>query len=262
MDPANLATVSLHTVAADGGAHEPAATRWAEPLDASEWTSPRLLVALFCATTVVHLGLAARLASAQRVRFVDRRASQVEIQITRPPPPKPVVIPPQEVHPQPPKPLTTKPQPRIVPPEPIHSAPVASPDSPGLNAPAGDEGTSPPGSGAVEAPVVQLAAPAPPLPPTPLPVIEAKEGANYLKNPRPAYPRLAMREGWTGSIVLHVRVLPTGRPGEISVQKSSGHRVLDDAAVDAVNGWTFVPATQGGSPVAGWVNVPIEFQLK
>ena len=27
-------------------------------------------------------------------------------------------------------------------------------------------------------------------------------------------------------------------------------------------GWTFIPATQGGSTVAGWVNVPIEFQLK
>jgi protein TonB len=259
MDPANLGTVSLHTVAAGGVAHEPAAIRWAEPLDASEWTSPRVLIAIFCATTVVHLGLAARLAATQRARFVDRKASQVEIQITRPPPRKPVVVPPQEVHPPPPKPLTTtKPQPRIVP-EPIHSAPAAAPDSPGLNAPAGDEGTSLPGTGAVEAPIVPVAAAPPPPPP---PVIEAKEGANYLKNPRPAYPHLAMREGWTGSILLHVRVLPTGRAGEITVQKSSGHRVLDDAAVDAVKGWTFMPATQGGSPVAGWANVPIEFQLK
>jgi periplasmic protein TonB len=259
MEPANLGTVSLRTVAAGGGADGPAVIRWAEPLDASEWMSPRLLVAIFCATIVVHLGLIARFGSAQRVRFVDRKASQVEIQITRPPP-KPVVIPPQELHPPPPKPLTNKPQPRIVPPEPIHSAPIAAPDTPGLDAPAGDEGTSPLGTGAVEAPV-EVAAPPPP-PPPPAPVIEAKEGANYLKNPRPAYPHVAVREGWTGAIVLHVRVLPTGRAGDISVQKSSGHRVLDDAAVDAVKGWTFIPATQGGSPVAGWVNVPIEFQLK
>src|ERR1700677_3786569 len=88
MDPANLGTVSLHTVAAGGGSSEPAALRWAEPPAASEWMSPRLLVAIFCATTVAHLGLAARLASTPRVRFVDRRASQVEIQITHPPPPK------------------------------------------------------------------------------------------------------------------------------------------------------------------------------
>ena len=110
------------------------------------------------------------------------------------------------------------------------------------------------------APAVQVAAPPPPPPPAP--VIEAKEGANYLKNPRPAYPRRAQREGWQGSVLLRVRVLASGRPGDIAVQKSSGHEALDEAAAEAVKAWTFVPATQGGNPIAGWVNVPIEFRLQ
>jgi periplasmic protein TonB len=38
--------------------------------------------------------------------------------------------------------------------------------------------------------------------------------------------------------------------------------VLDDAAIEAVKGWTFVPATQGGQPIAGWVTVPIDFRLQ
>lgn len=63
-------------------------------------------------------------------------------------------------------------------------------------------------------------------------------------------------------MLLRVRVLPTGRADGITVQKSSGRGILDDAAVDAVRSWTFAPATQGGNPVAGWVNVPIEFRLQ
>jgi protein TonB len=38
--------------------------------------------------------------------------------------------------------------------------------------------------------------------------------------------------------------------------------VLDEAAIEAVKGWSFVPATQGGVAVAGWVNVPLVFRLQ
>jgi protein TonB len=45
------------------------------------------------------------------------------------------------------------------------------------------------------------------------------------------------------------------------VQKSAGRSVLDDAAIEIVKSWTFVPATQGGVAIAGWVSVPFEFQI-
>jgi periplasmic protein TonB len=126
--------------------------------------------------------------------------------------------------------------------------------------PVSDEGTLPPAPAGT---VTQVAvAPAPfALPAPPPPIVEAREGANYSKNPRPPYPHLAQREEWEGTVTLRVQVLPSGRPGVAQVQKSAGHTVLDEAAIDAVKGWSFVPATQGGRPVAGWVTVPIAFQL-
>ena len=102
----------------------------------------------------------------------------------------------------------------------------------------------------------------PPAPSAACPIVEAKEGANYLQNPRPAYPKLASRQGWEGTVLLRVHVLPSGRPDTLTVQKTSGHDVLDSAATDAVRGWTFSPATQDGKPIAGWVNVPIVFRFQ
>jgi protein TonB len=92
-------------------------------------------------------------------------------------------------------------------------------------------------------------------------VVEAKEGANYLKNPRPRYPHIALREGWEGRVILRVQVLPNGKVGAATVQKSAGRSVFDEAALEIVKSWSFVPATQGGKPVAGWVAVPFDFRI-
>jgi protein TonB len=93
-------------------------------------------------------------------------------------------------------------------------------------------------------------------------VIEAHEGANYLKNPRPPYPAIAQRRGWQGDVLLRVRVSPDGRAAGAVVQRSSGYDLLDQAAVEAVRSWVFVPARQGGVAVAGFVSVPIVFRLQ
>jgi protein TonB len=124
--------------------------------------------------------------------------------------------------------------------------------------PEGDDPALASASGSSHAPVA-AAPPAPPAPPTP--VIAAEEGANYLANPRPAYPEVALRRGWQGEVSLRVQVSPAGRPLSVIVARSSGREPLDQAAIAAVRGWTFVPARQGGQAVAGWVNVPIVFRL-
>jgi len=259
MDSSNFGAASLQSVVARIDGDQVSPFRALAGRDGAE-PNVRLVWALFCASLVLHVTIALRLQTNRTTHFVARKASQVEIQIARPPPPpKPVVVPPQEAHPPPPKLANLRPQPRIAPPEPVHAAPAAGADAPSIDAPPSDEGTAAPGTGEIAAPVVQVAAPPPPPPP---PIVEAKEGANYLKNPRPAYPRLAQREGWQGAVLLRIRVLPNGHPGEITVQKSSGHGVLDDAATEVVKAWTFVPATQGGAAIAGWVNVPIEFRLQ
>jgi protein TonB len=60
---------------------------------------------------------------------------------------------------------------------------------------------------------------------------------------------------------MKVHVKPDGKPDEVSVIKSSGQKILDDAAVKTVNKWSFVPAMRGTTPIAGWVTVPITFNL-
>ncbi len=77
----------------------------------------------------------------------------------------------------------------------------------------------------------------------------------------PSYPRLARRRGWQGVVRLRVRVSPDGRVLDASVEQSSGYRVLDRAALEAVRGWRFRPAVRGGEPVASEVVVPVRFSL-
>lgn len=48
------------------------------------------------------------------------------------------------------------------------------------------------------------------------------------------YPDEARRRDLTGSLLLDVALLPDGRVAEITVRRSSGHQVLDDAAVRIV----------------------------
>ena len=84
---------------------------------------------------------------------------------------------------------------------------------------------------------------------------------NYLHNPSPPYPPLAKRRGLTGAVVLKVLVGRDGFAKEVAVRSSSGHPVLDEAAVSTVAGWRFNPARRGDVSVDSWVDVPIRFEL-
>lgn len=95
-----------------------------------------------------------------------------------------------------------------------------------------------------------------------LPDSEPDYQAAYLDNPKPGYPMVANRMGWQGRVVLNVEVLASGLPGQIKLHQSSGHGVLDNAAMQAVRSWRFVAARQGGQIIAKWLMVPISFILK
>lgn len=84
----------------------------------------------------------------------------------------------------------------------------------------------------------------------------------YASAPPPGYPREALREGLTGTVVLDVLVGVDGQPLQAEVVRSSGHRVLDLAARRQVlSRWTFKPAQQAGVPVQAIGRVPVEFRL-
>ena len=82
------------------------------------------------------------------------------------------------------------------------------------------------------------------------------------ENPPPLYPRLARQRGWEGLVALRVRVSAAGEVLEAWVEQSSGHGVLDQAALNAVQSWRFRPAREGVRAVAGVARVPIEFRLR
>jgi protein TonB len=84
----------------------------------------------------------------------------------------------------------------------------------------------------------------------------------YRQNKQPAYPLMAKRRGYEGITLLNVLVDAAGMVSEIKIKTSSGHLSLDSAALETVKNWLFTPATEDGRPVAMWVDVPIEFQLK
>jgi protein TonB len=229
------------------------------------WTpsAPRLnrseVAALALFSVALHSALAYRLAHSS-ASPPSVHEQQVVIEMVAP------VEQPAAAQPEKPAPVARKaevhkPEPRTVAKlEPLFpkQAPTSTNDPPAL--PVGEEPSLAMASGTGTIPIA--ASPPPVAKEAPAPPVAAHEGANYLKNPRPAYPEIALRRGWEGQVLLHVRVSPEGRPTTISVVGSSGRDVLDQAAVEAVHGWTFVPARQGRETVAGWVHVPIVFHLQ
>jgi len=170
------------------------------------------------------------------------------------------------------------PLPRIEPPKPVSAAravvkPVPPPApyvAPMITSPAETAITLPPPPPPPPEPVkfepaavVAPPAPAPaPVVSEPAPVVPPRFDAAYLNNPPPAYPSAARRMGDEGKVILRVHVDQQGRAQDVQVKTSSGSARLDDAALNTVKDWRFVPARQGEQPVVAWVLVPIVFKLE
>lgn len=169
-----------------------------------------------------------------------------------PPPPKPV---PPEPQPQPKK-TPPKPQPK-------KEAPKTTTSDKALTAPKQEVEPTP--QAPTTAPEPAPAPPSPPAPPAPAappaPVTPPRFNAAYLNNPAPVYPPMLRRTGEEGKVVLRVFVTAEGAAGNVQVLHSSGSPLFDEAALTAVRKWRFVPARRGDTPIAEWVQVPIEFRL-
>jgi protein TonB len=91
---------------------------------------------------------------------------------------------------------------------------------------------------------------------------EADYKAAYLNNPKPPYPFAAVRQGAEGRVLLLAEVLPDGRAGRVSLEKSSGHPLLDASAMNTVRSWRFTPARKDGVVTTQAVSIPIDFTLQ
>lgn len=73
---------------------------------------------------------------------------------------------------------------------------------------------------------------------------------------RIVYPEEAVRRGQQGEVLLRIRIDGDGVPSEIRIVRSSGVRLLDEAASRGVTRAAPLPSDPG------WVEVPIRFQLR
>lgn len=81
---------------------------------------------------------------------------------------------------------------------------------------------------------------------------QAQVNGNSL--PAPTYPEFARSKGWEGKVEITVTTDQEGRVIEAQIEKSSGYRILDQAALDATKQWELAPRQK--------TKIPVEFRLK
>jgi len=62
--------------------------------------------------------------------------------------------------------------------------------------------------------------------------------------------------------VIRALIDPDGVSREVRLWRSSGHQLLDQAALNAVRGWAFEAARLGDRPVLAWVEIPVRFEIR
>jgi periplasmic protein TonB len=91
--------------------------------------------------------------------------------------------------------------------------------------------------------------------------VDARLVPRALLNPAPQYPPDALARRLEGVVLLQVAVDSSGGVAEVKLVRGSGVRSLDEAALEAVRQWRFLPARDPNSPVRR-VNIPIEFVIR
>jgi protein TonB len=163
------------------------------------------------------------------------------------------------------------PKPPPPPPEPPKPTPKAAP--PEVVVPKVEVDVSPP---QVEQPVQATTEPDPAPTPAPsqaepAPAAEPSSNSGAIRSAvladadgcaKPQYPANAARNGDTGTVTLALLVGADGKVSSSRVQRSSGHRELDKAAVNALSLCKFKPAMNGGVPEAGWAQIAYVWKLE
>ena len=89
------------------------------------------------------------------------------------------------------------------------------------------------------------------------------EQPRIIERTEPDYPEEARRNKEQGVVLLRLVVSEAGRVEDAVVEKSSGHVLLDQAALRAVKNWRFAPArkAEGSVPVRSATRIPFRFSL-
>ncbi len=212
------------------------------------------------------LAMAPDFSSSPKVSVKSPKPLKMTIQSVMPEEPVPTEIPTQEPKPEPTPEPTPKPTEKPTP------KPTKKPTKKPTPVPTKNEVTPKPTPAATEEPtpekteVIEPPKNKPTDKPTQKPIVEKPvpwvKTADYKSNPAPDYPRSARRNRYEGTVILWVEVSQEGLAVQVRVHKSSGHKILDREALEAVQQWQFTPALRDGETIAGEVLVPVRFQLK
>ena len=240
---------------------------------ASGFAHPRLSKGVLGAVILAHIAIAVLAGILPHTRTAPPPAapSPLFVQLIEPAaqpsrqaaPSAEIRPPPRAVAPTPPPPILAAPPVPLPAPAraaPVQLEPVVHKTEPVRQEPTHVELPTPTAT-PTPAQVAPSAEPAKPVPP-PLPLTQPRFNADYLDNPKPLYPSASRRMGEEGEVRLRVQVGPAGHAQQIEIYRSSGFPRLDQAALDTVKQWRFIPARQGEQPIAAWVIVPIQFSLR
>lgn len=86
--------------------------------------------------------------------------------------------------------------------------------------------------------------------------------ANASDCAKPDYPASAARNGETGTVKMALLIGPDGHVSDSKIQKSSGSRDLDRAAVAALRLCKFKPAMANGAPQSAWGQIAYVWTLE
>lgn len=85
---------------------------------------------------------------------------------------------------------------------------------------------------------------------------------SFLKRPNaPRYPRIAQRKGIEGTALYEIWLNENGTQVKQQLITSSGASVLDEAALNAIRDWKFLPQVINGQAIAHRVQIPVRFSL-
>ena len=155
------------------------------------------------------------------------------------------IKPPQPDKPPPPPPkLATPPPPFIPPPEVNIQVPIQ------------------------QAPTITAVAPTPPPAPVPFVPTPAREPVRTApvvqaaSCEKPEYPPASRRANETGTVLLNFLVDLNGRVVQSRIERSSGSRRLDDAALAGLELCKFQPATVDGRATRAWARIEYVWRLE
>ncbi len=116
------------------------------------------------------------------------------------------------------------------------------------------------------APTITTVSPTPPpkpapFVPTPPRVVNTPPVVNAASCDKPEYPPAARRANETGTVLLNFLIDVNGKVIDSKVERSSGSRRLDDAALEALGLCTFKPALADGKPTRAWARIEYVWRL-